>query len=286
MNFKKVVNRNEEQAIASWINYLNRIRLDRLVEGLHSQDINFYDAIDTLDLTMEEINKTIIERNRGGIKGMHGFIAEVAECGVGNAREQILGKMPKYKWVNDNGAIDLIRDGVEIQQKFVNSGNHLSLQAIKRHYSDYPWFLQNGRKYQIPSDHYEKIKYLLSISKEQADKTPTSNGEFSLKQWKEVHDFFDNEKIKLSDIEPSKLSYNDVQRSQIEETVNIEKDSIKEINQTIRKELYKESMPTLKQGVQVTAVSATLEGGMTLTKGIIKKESMERPSKISLWMIG
>ena len=176
MMFGKVLRRNEEQAVASWINYLNQVRLDRLIEGLNNQEINFSDAINTLVSTMAKINETIIERNRGGLKGMHGFIAEVAECGVGNAREQILGKMPIYKWVNDNGPADLIRDGVEIQQKFVNSGNHLSLQAIKQHYSDYPWFLDGGRKYQIPADHYEKIKYLLSIPEEQANKMPKSNG--------------------------------------------------------------------------------------------------------------
>ncbi len=279
MIFQKVAKRNEEQAIASWVNYLNQIRLDKLTEGLNSQNINFFDAINSLDSTMETINKTIIERNRGGIKGMHGFIAEVAECGVGNAREQILGKMPTYKWVNDNGPVDIIHDGVEIQQKFVNSGNHLSLQAIKQHYNDYPWYLENGRKYQIPSDHYEKIKYLLSITEDQANKMPTSTGEFSLKQWKEVHNFFDNEKIKFSDIEPSKLSYNDVQRNQIEKTISIEKDSIKETDQTIRNKLYKESKPTIKQGAQVATVSAALESGMTFTTGIIKKRKTGKAIK-------
>ena len=238
MMFGKVLRRNEEQAVASWINYLNQVRLDRLIEGLNNQEINFSDAINTLVSTMAKINETIIERNRGGLRGMHGFIAEVAECGVGNAREQILGKMPIYKWVNDNGPADLIRDGVEIQQKFVNSGNHLSLQAIKQHYSDYPWFLDGGRKYQIPADHYEKIKYLLSIPEEQANKMPKSNGEFSLKQWKEVHEFFDGEKIKLSDIEPSRFSYKDVQRDQIQETIGLEKNSIKETDEAIRKDLY------------------------------------------------
>ena len=48
---------------------------------------------------------------------MHGFIAEVAECGIGNAREQILGEAPKYVWINDNGPSDFVRDGIEITAK-------------------------------------------------------------------------------------------------------------------------------------------------------------------------
>ena len=66
------------------------------------------------------------------------------------------------------------------------------------HMGKYPDFLKNGGKYQIPADHYEKIKWLLSIPEDQANKMPTSTGEFSLKQWREVHDIFDNNKIHIS----------------------------------------------------------------------------------------
>ena len=44
-------------------------------------------------------------KGRGGQYGMHGFIAEVAECGIGNAREQIEGKALIYEWINDNGGV-------------------------------------------------------------------------------------------------------------------------------------------------------------------------------------
>ena len=54
-----------------------------------------------------------------------------------------------------------------------------------------------------------------------ANKMPTSTGEFSLKQWKEVHDFFESGDIPLDKIEPSKLRYDEVQKGhkRIEETV-------------------------------------------------------------------
>jgi len=271
MRFSRVVKSDQEQAVASWVNYLNQVRLDRLMEALRSQDQNWEQAVNTLKSTLSTIDKEIIERNRGGLKGMHGFIAEVAECGVGNAREQVEGKMPIYEWINDNGPADLLRNGVQIQQKFVASGNHLSLQAITQHLEKYPDFLRQGGKYQIPEDHYEKIKYLLSVSKEQANKMPTSTGEFSLKQWKEVHDFFDNGKIKLQDIEPSKLKYDQVQANRIQDTIQSEKGALKETDQKIRDKAYEASKPTLEQGMKVAAASAVIEGGVAFVSAIAKR---------------
>jgi len=271
INFGRVAKSNQEQAVASWVNYLNQVRLDRLMEALQQQNQNWDQAVETLNKTLSTINKEIIERNRGGIKGMHGFIAEVAEYGVGNAREQVQGRMPIYEWINDNGPADLLRDGVQIQQKFVASGNHLSLQAITQHFEKYPNFLSQGGKYQIPEDHYEQIKRLLSISKEQANKIPTSTGEFSLKQWKEVHDFFDKGSIKLQDIEPSKLKYDQVQMNRINDTIQSEKKSLKETDKKIRDDAYDTSKPSWEQGVKVAALSAAIEGGTAFVTAVAKK---------------
>lgn len=49
-------------------------------------------------------------------------------------------------------------------------------------------------------------------------------------QWKEVNQFFETESIKLSDIEPSKVSYREVQRNQINTTIYNEKGNIKDID--------------------------------------------------------
>ncbi len=268
---EKLAKSNQEQAVASWINYLNSLRLEALFKALNEQNVNLENAINTIDNTFRIIKEEVIVRNRGGEKGMHGFIAEIAEAGIGNARREIIGEKPNYIWINDNGPIDLIREGVGIQQKFVNAGNHLSLQAIKQHYEAYPWFLQGGRKYQIPQDHYEKIQYLLSIPAEQANKMPTSTGEFSLKQWKEVHDFFEHGDIKLSDIEPSQLSYKEVQKDAIGETLKKEKSSLKEKDKDIRKRAYDNSKPTFEEGAKATAAAAAIEGGATFCAAIIKK---------------
>jgi hypothetical protein len=267
----KIVKSDQEQAVASWINYLNQVRLDRLLKTIQIQDTNLDQALRTLNTTLSTIKEDIIIRNRGGVKGMHGFIAEVAECGIGNAREEIVGHAPVYEWINDNGPTDLIRNGIWIQQKFVNAGNHLSLQAIKQHLRAYPWYIKNGGRYQIPQDHYERIKYLLSISKEQANKMPTETGEFSLKQWREVHSFFENGDVKLSDIEPSTLRYESVQFNTIEKTISDERKAIKKTDKTIRDEAYAHSKPTIQEGLKAGAVSAAIEGGVTFGLEIGKK---------------
>ena len=68
MIFGKLAKSNQEQAIASWVNYLNQVRLERLMETLQQQDQNWEQTVDTLKHTLSVIDKEIIERNRGGLK--------------------------------------------------------------------------------------------------------------------------------------------------------------------------------------------------------------------------
>ena len=273
MDAEEITKSSQEQAVASWINYLNQVRLDRLMEALTKEQDNLENAMGTIKETLDTISKDIVNNGlgRGGKDGMHGFIAEVAECGIENARSQIEGELPICRWIDDNGSADLCRGELLIQQKFVNAGNHLSLQAIQEHLEHYPNFLNEGGVYQIPADHYDKINYLLSISKEEANKMPTSTGEFSLKQWREVHDFFEKGDVSLESIEPSALEYKSVHRNTYEDTLNAEKQSLQERNEERRVKAYQDSKPTLEQGLKSTAVAAAVEGGMTFIIDIAKK---------------
>ena len=78
MDAESVVKAGQEQAVAAWVNYLNQVRLNRLVVALAQQDKNWEEAMKTLSAALSTIKGEIIERNRGGTKGMHGFIAEIA----------------------------------------------------------------------------------------------------------------------------------------------------------------------------------------------------------------
>ena len=73
----------QEQAVASWVHYLNTIRFEKIIESLNKQDINLENAIESLNTALNEINR-LIESNRGGDRGIHGFIAEIAEVGKRN----------------------------------------------------------------------------------------------------------------------------------------------------------------------------------------------------------
>ena len=192
----KLTKSNQEQAVAAWVNYLNQFRLDNLLSALSQQDENLQDALASVDEAIRKIDLEVVASNRGGVKGMHGFIAEIAEVGVGNARSQILGHDTVYQWVNDNGPVDLMRSGVEIQQKFVAAGGRFGLGAIAEHLQKYPDFVKNGGKYQIPGDHFEMIQKLYAMPPEEAGKfLRRSGGGPSLKDWERVQTFFEEGSI-------------------------------------------------------------------------------------------
>ncbi len=271
MNPEKIVKSSQEQAFAAWIGYLNQIRLDRLAEALSKQNLNFAAAMDSIEKALAIIKTDIISRNRGGDKGMHGFIAEIAECGIGNARQQIVGKAGEYVWINDNGPVDILRGADIIQQKFVQSGGHLSLQAITQHMQQYPDFLADGGKYQIPKDHYDKIMAYLSMPESAANKLPTSTGEFSLRQWREVHNFFAANNVEVSQLEPSLLEYGDVQRDAVSATFEQEKVNLEHIDKEQRKAAYQDSKPTVEEGAKAAAVGAAVEGATVFLLAIVRK---------------
>lgn len=279
MKVETIVKNSQEQAVAAWINYLNQTRLNRLVEALSAQRENFTSAMETIEKAFATIKDDIIARNRGGGKGIHGFVAEIAESGIGNARRQILGKAAEYVWINDNGPIDFRRGAEVIQQKFVQSGGYLSLKAVSEHLRQYPKYLIEGGKYQIPKDHYEKIIAYLKMPEDVANKLPTSTREFSLRQWKWVHAFFSENHIDVNKLEPSILEYHEVQSRVIDKTIEKEKKHLKKVNRTQRDAAYQKSKPSFAEGAKATAVGAAFEGAAAFVLGIIRKRKAGKKIK-------
>lgn len=271
MDNEKLVKSNQEQAVASWINYLNRIRINQVVNKLQQQNENLQNAVANINSAISTINEEIIIKNRGGNRGMHGFIAEVAECGIGNAFEKLKGNEQSYEWVNDNSPIDLRRGNINIQQKFVSSGGLFSLNAIKEHHDKYPEFLKHGEKYQIPKDYYEKVIKLYNMNEQEAYKNLSSNTEVTLNQWRRVQDFFKNNDISVNDIEPSTLKYDEVQAGRIEQTINAKNQQMHKENIILKDQDLDEGRASLEDAGNAALASAAIEGGTTFAIEIIKR---------------
>ncbi|MCL2200925.1 MAG: hypothetical protein FWB75_03080 [Oscillospiraceae bacterium] len=265
MNTSQIAKSTQEQAVASWVDHLNQLRIDRLVASLTAQDENLQGALEALSKLKTSVFEEVVTKNRGGDKGMHGFIAERMQVGIENARKLVVGANTDYLLIDDNGVVDYIRGDDEIQQKFRQL--NLGFDAIKEHCKTYPEFTKSGGIYQIPKDYYEKFKELIDLSPEQAGKLP--NKDYSL--WKNIHKVLDETGIDPAKIEPTAIDYSDTQRNTYENTIDKEEVSIKDKDQERRKEAYQQSKPSLQEGLKITAISAGIEGGMSFCLGVHKK---------------
>ena len=270
MNCERILKSSQEQAAAAWVTYLNKLRLTELLEKIAAQDVNLEAALEELGKARGIIEEEIVNRNRGGTKGMHGFIAEILEVAFENTEALVDGQVANTSWINNNGPADIQRGDILIQQKFVQK--NFSLDAIKEHLGQYPDFLDNGDKYQVPKDFYEKIKILWEMSPEEASRLTNNNEDgLTYSAWKKVQSFFSGDKISFDDLEPAKIQYVGAQKDNVGQTIANEEVVVRQMDQEKRNEAYEASKPTLKEGMQATAVSAAMEGGMALFLAIRKK---------------
>ena len=260
MNAEKVVRSSQEQAVAAWIGLINQMRIDDLIENLNRQNQNLDSAMESMNWALGKIEDLVVT-NRGGSKGVHGFIAEVAECGLENAQSLVHGDKPAMEWVNDNGPADLLRNGVEIQVKFVNAGGKFSLDAVATHLEKYPDFLDKGGVYQIPKDHLDAIRSLYEMPREEAVKLVSSTGGPSYSNWKSIHEFFDSSGFSIDDLEASKFEYSEVQKNVIADNMAEEKIRFADESERIKKDIYEEHKPTLQEGAKAAVAGAVLEAG-------------------------
>ncbi len=277
MNTEKVVKSTQEQAVAAWIGLINQMRIDDLIENLNRQDQNLDSAMESMNWALGKIEDFVIA-NRGGNKGVHGFIAEVAECGLENAQSLVHGDKPAMEWVNDNGPADLLRNGVEIQVKFVNAGGKFSLDAVAAHLQKYPDFLDKDGIYQIPKDHLDAVRSLYEMPKEEAAKLASSTGGPSYSTWKSIHEFFDSRGFSIDDLEASKFEYSEVQKNAIADKMTEEKCRLADESERIKKDIYEEHKPTPQEGAKAVAAGAVLEAGTAFA--ISMKRHLENGKRI------
>ena len=276
----RTIKSTQEQAIASWITYLNQIRLDELVEKLHQQDINLKEAMKELN----ELKKFLGDPAHilGNPLTKHGEIAERMQVNIANARRAIQGlnKNHTFDGVGRTAPEDYIRDGQQVQSKFYNGlrNTFFGKHALLKHMETYPDFVKNGGSYDIPKDQYDKLVEILDTYKN--NPSQLSNSDYYLA--KKIDELLKSKGLELGrDINPAVVGYDEVQQNIANQTVDKEEKNIKKEDKKQRDKAYEKAKPTLKEGVKAASVSAAVEGGVTFCMSVAKKRKEKKFSKFS-----
>lgn len=276
----RAIKSTQEQAVASWITYLNQDRLDELVARLYQQDINLEEALKEL----EEIKQFIGNPAHilGSATTKHGEIAEHMQVNFANARRAILGlsKNHSFDGVGRTAPEDYIRDGQQVQSKFYNGlrNTFFGKHALLEHLETYPDFVKNGGSYDIPKDQYEKMVDLLDMYENNRSQLTTTECNLA----KKIKEFLESNDLELGkDINPAVVDYGEVQQGTATQTVEKEEKNIKNEDEKQRKQAYDESKPTLKEGAKAAGVSAAIEGGVTFCMSVAKKRKEKKFSEFT-----
>ena len=126
---ERTVKSTQEQAVASWIMFLNQRRLEILIDRLNQQDINLEEALNELN----EIKKFIgdAEHILGNASTKHGEIAEVMQVRIANARRLIKGlaRNHSFEGVGRTAPEDYMRNGKSVDR---SGGWHLTMPEDAR----------------------------------------------------------------------------------------------------------------------------------------------------------
>lgn len=252
------------QADAVIVDAANASRINQLLQKLAVIDRNKAGADEEIKALKAEVQK-LLTTNRGGVKGIHGFIGETSQVHISNIKAFINGEEPLYILLDDNSMTDYTRGFEIIQQKACQAGGHLGLDAIKRHMEKYPEFVEQGGIYQIPKDMFAKYKQLKNLPEEVAMKLRKED----LRMWKYIRTF--SEENPDAVIEPMEVSYTDIQAGNIDNTVKrVEKNADQEFEKQ-RKSAQAEHSPSFEEFLKICSISAAIEGGISAGSEFVQK---------------
>lgn len=256
----------QEQAVATWINQLNQLRLSVLIEELAEQDVNLDEALSMLQKIRDFVAAP--QNILGSEATKHGEIAENVQVYFSNARKAVEGLKPEYTFegVGRLAPEDYLKKGAKVQSKFYSSdiGNR-TFDAVCKHLKDYPDFIKEGGVYDIPKDQYDHIVDILN-----KESSLLSRSEATLVR--KIREWEQNKNISFTDkVKPAVVDYADVQIGAVNETVNKEEASIRDKDQKIRDQVYENSKPTFEEGTKATVASAAIEGGAAFCLKVAEK---------------
>ncbi|ERG62857.1 hypothetical protein L332_00020 [Agrococcus pavilionensis RW1] len=244
------------QGIAGQVNYLEATRLAEFVSNLERILVSETEGLATvasrearalLELDLARISvQGIIETNRGGTIGLHGFIAEYAEAGVANAERAIEGIRPLTRVLADNGRADLSSWGTPVQMKFYANPQNEVLQSV--HYRD--------MKMMFPKDHFEVFDRIMRGQ----TRVEFDGSALSAKKVDAIREFIEQESAARGEpysswMRPSKLAYAEVQRGAISETLEEKSADLRQRAEEQRQQIKDDSASKRASAAQQAAPS-------------------------------
>ena len=280
---EQTVNNNVEQGIASYVDYLNNLRLIDLMNALDSILISETDkladlatksdnALSQLDWAKTEIDN-LIDTNRGGATGLHGFISEFAETGIRNARDVYQNMQKSVVLLNDNGPVDILLQGEKVQMKF-----YANIQEEIKQAANY-----DKMSMIFPKDHVEVIEKIMSGAKE-VELNGNTLSEAQINSVKKLVEDESNLRGVTYDkwLKPSVLEYKDVQKEEINRTLSREvrkikkktvqqKSDIKKEADSDRLNAQKKAQPSFGEASKAAGIGSAIQGGLNLGIFIYRK---------------
>lgn len=280
---QQTIDNNVSQGIAGYIQYLNDLRLADLAANLKkiltTESDNLANlasrqakALANIDWANLEITN-VIDSNRGGGRGVHGFIAEFAETGITNARRAFKGLQRSTQVLNDNGPADLLVHGRKVQVKFYNN----VLEELKTS-SNY-----QSMKMMFPKDHMELFQKIMNGE----TSIEYKGGRLTLKQIENIKKLINKESTLRGEswtkwTKSSAVDYNAVQKGAINRTLSDEVDGINMQTNSKQQEIsrqadnertiaHQKSQPSLGEASKTAGVGAAVQGGINLGLFIYKK---------------
>ena len=257
------------QGIGGAVDAINQMRIEKYIENIRIQDINFENAMNELDLAREFLGSP--EHILGSPATKHGEVAEVLDVRFGNADRLIRGEDPNYTFdgVGRTAAEDYLKNNLPVQSKFVQS--NLSMDAVLEHLDKYPNFVQNGGTYSIPKDFYEQIESWMKLSPKELSNLPASEGgKLARNVITKIHELEVKTGKSFSElITPSQVNYDQVQLNCAGETINEKEQEIINVDGKKKEEYWRMARASIEEGLRVAGIAATISAVLSFTTTLI-----------------
>ena len=272
------------QGIGAGVAVINGIRIERYLENIRIQDMNFENAMNELNKAREFLGAP--EHILGSPAAKHGEIAEVLDVRFGNADRLIRGEDPNFTFdgVGRTAAEDYLKNNLPVQSKFVQS--NLSMDAVLKHLDTYPDFVQNGGTYCIPKDFYEQIEAWMKLSPQELSNLPASEGgRLARNVVQRIRELEAKTGKSFSElVQPSQLNYDQVQLNHAGDTIDGKEQEIIDVDNEKREEYWKMSRASVEEGLKAAGVAAAISGVLSFATSLIsilkaKKKKMSELSK-------